>query len=289
MPTKGWQTQLIVPPVKPYSILRGLFVMRQNPARWWPAQMYAEGLQKSRLAGRTFVHIARPELARTVLLDSASCFGRSFVLMRVLQPAMGNGLLTSDGEIWRRQRRLLAPVFRKNTLNQFVPAIDRHAIDCRDRLLGQDGSVASLVPFTAHATLGIIFEILFGDTDMDRQAVISDIDTFLTRFGKPDTLQLLGVPDYIPRFGARRSLEKIVRRLRAQCQSAIDVQRAEGRVDTGGLVGRLLTAIDPDTGDRLSDEAIIDNVITFMGAGQDDGSRAGLDTVCHSTSASSCR
>ncbi|MFK7891717.1 MAG: cytochrome P450 [Granulosicoccus sp.] len=269
VPNRRWQTQLIVPSSKPYSVLHGLFVLRQNPARWWSSQMYDEGVRKNRIAGRNFVHVARPELARIVLLDSASSFGRSFILQRVLQPAMGNGLLTSDGEVWRRQRRLLAPVFRKNTLNQFVPAIDRHAIDCRDQLLKEDGNVASLAPITAHATLGIIFEILFGDTDMDRESVISDIDTFLTRFGKPDTLQLLGVPDYIPRFGARRSLEKIVRRLRSQCQNAIDLQRAEGRVDTGGLVGRLLSAIDPDTGDRLNDESIIDNVITFMGAGHE--------------------
>ena len=66
------RTQLIVPPAAPYGALRGLAVMARNPARWWSASMYDEGVRRVRLSGRTFVHVARPELARTVLLDGRS-------------------------------------------------------------------------------------------------------------------------------------------------------------------------------------------------------------------------
>ena len=243
--------------------------MGQNPARWWSAKMYDEGIHRVRLLGRNYVHVARPELARAVLLESASCFGRSFVAQQVLEPAMGAGLLTSDGEAWRAQRRLLAPVFRKNALERFIPAIDRHAMECRDQLLALDGEVAAVLPYTTHATLGIIVETLFGDADMDRGAITADIDTFLTRFGRPDMLALLGVPDAVPRPGRRQGLA-VIQRLRARCQSAITLLRQEGQTNSGGLLGRLLLeATDPDTGDSMSDEAIIDNVVTFIGAGHE--------------------
>ena len=73
--------------------------MRRNPARWWSAQMYDEGVRKTRLFGRSFLQVARPKLARAVLLDSASCFRRLFVVQRVLEQLMGSGLLTSDVEV----------------------------------------------------------------------------------------------------------------------------------------------------------------------------------------------
>ena len=264
-----WHTQLIVPEAQPYSLLRGILIMGQNPARWWTASMYDEGVRKVRLMGRNFVHVARPELARAVLLDSASCFARSFVAQRALEPAMGGGLLTSDGEAWRVQRRLLAPVFRKKALDRFVPAIDRHAIDCRDQLLAQDGQAAAVLSYTTQATLGIIVETLFGDAALDRKAVMRDIDTLLTRLGRPDMLAILGVPDAIPRPGRRHGIAA-ARRLRARCHTAIASLRLEGQADSGGLIGRLLLeATDAETGEGMSDEAITDNVVTFIGAGHE--------------------
>ena len=269
MPTDRWHTQLIVPAAQPYSLPRGLLVMRRNPARWWSAQMYDEGVRKTRIFGRSFLHVARPELARAVLLDSASCFGRSFVVQRVLEPLMGSGLLTSDGDAWKAQRRLLAPVFRKNALERFVPAIDKNAMECRDQLLAQDGQVVAVLPYTSQATLDIIVETLFGDATLDRKGVMHDIDTFLTRFGRPDILALLGVPDAVPRPGRRQALA-VAKQLRSRCKAAIASLRQEGRADAGGLVGRLLLeATDPDTGDSMSEGAIIDNVVTFIGAGHE--------------------
>ena len=264
----AWRTQLIVPPSVPHGRLRGLAVMARNPARWWPASMYDEGVRRVRLPGRTFVHVARPELARAVLLDEADAFGRSFVTQRILGPAMGGGLLTSDGERWRRQRRLAAPVFRATALERFVPAMDRHALACRDALLELDGRTAAVLPHAARATLDIIVETMFGDVGLDREAVTADVDAYLARLGRPDPLALLGVPDAVPRPGRRAGLAAVAR-LRGACRDALAAMRASGGTDAGGLAGRLLAATDPDTGERLDDETIVDNVVTFVGAGHE--------------------
>ena len=269
MSTDRWHTQLIVPAAQPYSLPRGLLVMGRNPARWWSAQMYDEGVRKVRFLGRSFLHVARPELARDILLDSASCFGRSFIVQRVLEPLMGSGLLTSDGEAWKAQRRLLAPVFRKKALERFIPAIDKHAMECRDQLLARDRQVSAILPHTAKATLDILVATLFGDATLDRKGVMRDIDIFLSQFGRPDMLAILGVPDAVPRPGRQQGLA-VAKRLRARCQATIALLRQEGRADAGGLVGRLLLeATDPVTGDSMSEEAIIDNVVTFIGAGHE--------------------
>ena len=230
--------------------------------------MYDAGARRVRLLGRTFVHVARPEIARTVLLDDDDAFGRSFVTQRILVPAMGDGLLTSDGESWRRQRRLLAPVFRATALERLVPAMDRHALACRDALFALDGRTAALLPHTARTALDILVETLFGGADLDRRAVARDIDDYLTRLGRPDPLALLGLPDAVPRPGRRRGLAAVAR-LRTRCRAVIAARRAAGPADAHDLVGRLLAATDPETGDRLDDEAIVDNVVTFIGAGHE--------------------
>jgi len=181
MSTAPWRTQLIVPPAEHCSPLRGLVIMARNPAQWWSADMYDQGVRSVRMLGRTFVHVARPELARTVLLDDNDAFGRSFVTQRILAPAMGSGLLTSDGEQWRHQRRLIAPVFRTKTLESFVPSMDRYALACRDALCELDGRSAVLLPYISRAALDIIVDTLFGGVELDHRAVTRDIDDYRKR------------------------------------------------------------------------------------------------------------
>ena len=268
MPAVPWRTQLIVPPARPHSYLRGLAVMVRNPARWWSADMYDVGVRRVPLLGRTFVHVARPELARTVLLDENDAFGRSFVTQGILVPAMGEGLLTADGESWRRQRRLLAPVFRARTLERSIPAMDRHARACRDALSKLDGRTEAVLPYTSRAALDIVVETLFGGVDMDHGTISRDVDDYLRQLGRPDPFVLLGLPDAVPRPGRRRGLAAVAR-LRAQCRRALATLRANGTAPEDSLVGRLLAARDPDTGEGLDDELIIDNIHTFIAAGHE--------------------
>ena len=242
--------------------------MARNPAQWWSAAMYDEGISRVRLLGHSYVHVARPELARSVLLDDNDAFSRSFVTQRILEPAMGSGLLTSDGVLWRRQRRLLAPVFRAKALERFIPSIDRHALACRNAIKELNGQTAALLPFTSLTTLDIIVETLFGGADLDRGAVKRDIDVYLNRLGRPDLFSMLGLPDAVPRPGQRRGLAAVAR-LRASCHEALSAQRASGVADEQGLAGRLLAARDPDTGEGIDDEAIVDNIVTFVGAGHE--------------------
>ncbi|MDC0434831.1 cytochrome P450 [bacterium] len=58
-------------------------------------------------------------------------------------------------------------------------------------------------------------------------------------------------------------------RLRARCHEVIALLRAAGATDAHGLAGRLLAATDPETGEGMNDEAIVDNVVTFVGAGHE--------------------
>lgn len=262
-----YRTQLIVPRARPYGALRGLAVMARNPARWWSAGMYDEGVRAVPVLGRTFLHVARPELARTVLLDEASAFGRSFIVQPMLEPAMGGGLLTSDGEAWRRQRSLLAPVFRRRVLDGYLDAFDRHGRACVERLRRFDGEIVRVLPEMVTTTLDVIIETLFGDVAVDRTRIARDTATYLEVLGRVDPLTVLGVPAAIPRPGRSRGL-KAVASLRRLAHDVIASQRASGIFDAS-LIGRLLAAVDPDTGAGLDDELIVDNVLTFIGAGHE--------------------
>src|SRR5262249_24486500 len=70
--------------------------------------------------GHTCMHfVAHPEHIKYVLQDNAQNYGRSS-LMLMLKSALGNGLLTSEGDFWRRQRRLAQPAFHRQRIGNFA-------------------------------------------------------------------------------------------------------------------------------------------------------------------------
>jgi len=272
MPADRYRSRLFTPPARPLAPLRGLMTMARNPVDWWPARLYEEGIHSTRLRGRTFAHVALPDLARTVLLDEEGSFVRSFILRHMLAPGMGEGLLTSDGARWRHQRKLVAPAFGHGATDACQPLFDAHAIRCAARVRGLDGRTVAMLPQTTLTTLGIILETMFGDTDIALPTLARDIETYLFSLGRPDPLEILGAPAFVPRPWRRRGLAAVVR-LRALCRRVLEIKRVAGSPD-GSLAGRLLDALDPDTGKGLEDEAIVDNLMAFIGAGHETTSLA---------------
>ena len=67
----------------------------------WPDAVYSKALVETRLLGRTTVFITDPRLIRTLLVEHADALAREEVAQRALVPALGNGILTSDGAAWR--------------------------------------------------------------------------------------------------------------------------------------------------------------------------------------------
>src|SRR4051812_41475124 len=82
-----------------------------------------------RLLGRPVLIFNRPDLVEQVQVTHAKNFVKHFGL-RLYKPILGNGLVTSEGDFWRRQRKLSAPAFQASRL----PAYAQTMVDCTDRM-----------------------------------------------------------------------------------------------------------------------------------------------------------
>jgi cytochrome P450 len=186
-----------------------------------------------------------------------------------LKRIAGEGLVFSDGELWRRQRRLIQPAFHRQRIEALAGMMTERTLAMLD---GWQDRAAAAEPFDVAAemsrlTLDIVGRALFGtdlgpDEEEFRAAVAGGLayaNHVLNHFLTPP----LFVPTAANRRGRRaiRSLDRIV-------WGIIERHRREG-ADGGDLLGMLIAARDGDTNQAMDDHQLRDEAVTFLVAGHE--------------------
>ena len=238
----------------------------RDPVGALPEAAYEAGLVRSRLFGRTVLHVMDPTLVEAVLVGHADALGKTPSVRRALGPALGDGLLTSDGATWRRQRRITAPSFRPDEVAQFRPTMIAAAERCRERMQAARGPV-EVGRETMRATLDIIAETMLSGSDaVDAEAIAADAAAYLSQTPWAIAMSLLRAPDWVPYPGRQRG-RRAAARFRRSMFALVAARRAGPR--RADLVDRLLQAVDAEHGGGLSDVEIVDNLLTFIAAGHE--------------------
>ena len=113
-------------PVRPegrLSFRQFLRLVRENTVATYPPEAFDEDIIAGRLLWRRRFIINEPSGIRHVLLDNAANYRKSELTRRLLEPGLGRGLLTSEGETWRRHRRIMAPAFDRRSMEAYAPII----------------------------------------------------------------------------------------------------------------------------------------------------------------------
>jgi cytochrome P450 len=206
-----------------------------------------------------------PTLNHQVLVEDADKYYKSAVTKAVLAPAIGTGIFTSDGDFWRRQRKLMQPAFHTKRIGAYADAMTR----LTDTMLAawRDGQTLMLDEQMAHLTMAIISKILF-DAEMaqDLDAIGKSITTILKRSDERFN-QVPTIPYWLPT-KANRELREGVATLDALIQRFIDERRRAGYEDKGDLLSMLLEAQDDD-GTGMTDKQLRDEAMTVFGAGHE--------------------
>ncbi|MCJ2036952.1 cytochrome P450 [Methylobacterium sp. J-068] len=246
-----------------------LATMLRSMVDAWPEEVYAKPLIETRLLGQQTVFVMEPGLIRTLLVDEAGSLQREAFMTRALAPALGAGLLTSDGDRWRAQRRTSAPVFRPDRVRDFVPAMAAAAEATRERWLNRpaDAGAFDLVPEMMRTALDIILATMTPGEGLDAERFGAAMEDYLGQTNWKMAYVMLGLPAWLPHPGGRRGREA-ARELRAVAAGLVNARRARGG---GGsdLLGLLLAARDPATGAPLSEAELVDNLLTFVAAGHE--------------------
>ncbi len=220
--------------------------------------------------------VSDPAVIRHVLLDNLANYDKHTPAFDAVRVVLGNGLLTSGGAFWKRQRRITQPAFSGESVKRFGPIMSRMATDCADRW-----SAASHAGHTVDActdmmtvTLRIVAEALFGDDLADSAAEINRVFPDILACLAARVSAPLRAPLWMPTANNRRlrpalaTLETIVERLIATKRKRLAAgETAGGRAPD--LLTILMAARDEESGESMSDSQLRDEVMTMMIAGHE--------------------
>ncbi|GGT73880.1 MULTISPECIES: cytochrome P450 [Streptomyces] len=206
--------------------------------------------------------LTRPEHVHTVLVEQAQKFGRGRIFDR-LRPMFGNGIVTTDGDFHRKQRRMIQPAFHRNHITEYTETMVRQAEAMSSSWT--PGVEVSMVNETRRYALSSVAEMIFSG-DLSRPAVAEVhrslpivLEGMLLRAVMPKSLDRLPLP-------LNRRFDSAAARLRSIIDEVI-AQYRSAEEDRPDLLSLLLAGVDADTGAPMSPEQVRDEVIAIMFAG----------------------
>jgi enediyne biosynthesis protein E7 len=197
--------------------------------------------------------IHHPDDVKRVLVSNHRNYTKGIGLDRV-KILLGKGLMTSEGEFWKRQRYMMQPMFHRRVITEFASLIDaaNERFIARWEAQAARGEIVNLTDEMSELTLEIVLRSIFG-TDLDRLAQQPGGNPFeVVTKEQGRNLQ------FAFKF---RSLTKLVAELVRR--------RRERQEEHFDYVGMLMNARDKDTGNAMQERELIDEVMTLVVAGHE--------------------
>ncbi|CAN5434361.1 cytochrome P450 [soil metagenome] len=208
--------------------------------------------------------ISHPDLVEDILVTRSKLFSKDRFLKTTLRPVLGEGLLSSEGDFWRRQRRLAQPAFHRDRIRAYGDIMVRHTTRLAKRW--QDGEVRDVHKDMMRLTLEIVAEALFGASVGDHaEAVGESLEAILAIVS--DSMRLFfPILSDLPTPKKRR-FDRAIATLDKIIYGFIE-QRRTSNAEGDDLLSMLLHAQDED-GTRMSDKQLRDECMTLFLAGHE--------------------
>ncbi|MER0449903.1 cytochrome P450 [Streptomyces sp. Edi4] len=230
----------------------------------WAAGTYGDAVRLP-LGPKTLHFFNHPDHAKHILADNAGNYTKGLGMIHARR-ALGDGLLTSDGETWRNQRKVIQPVFQPKRITRQLGAVCEEA----EKLAARLGALAGRGPVDVREEMTAFTLGVLGRTLVD--ADLSEFDSLGASFEAVqnqamfDAITLGAVPLWLPlplqtRFRrARRDLQRIVDRLAAD--------RAAGPAGDD-IVSRLIESVRHEADQHAGRVRMRDELVTLLLAGHE--------------------
>jgi cytochrome P450 len=205
-----------------------------------------------------------PDLIEEVLVTKARHFIKHGPL-RQARPSLGNGLLTSEGDFWRQQRKLSQPAFHRDRVAAYAATM----VAATERMLAGwgDGQVRDVQDDMMRVTLEIVAKCLFdADVSGDAADCSAAMETLIRSFNARVN-RWVKLPMWLPT-ASNLQFRRAMGRLDRIIFAIIAERRASGE-DRGDLLSMLLHAQDEDDGRRMTDRQLRDELMTLFMAGHE--------------------
>lgn len=268
------------PPSRPerVSLWRYLKLFRADILSAQPAKLYHAWMAEFRTPFFRSYMVNDPDVIRLVLNERPDDFPKSDRIGSGLRPLLGNSVFLTNGDTWKRQRRIIDPAFAGGRLRDTFPAIVAAGAAAVARMAPlADGQPQDIEPETSHAAADVIFRTLFSIPIEDKVAS-AVFDAFKTYQRTQPILNLAAFipgPRWMPRFFRRetRKTAQLIRRLITDLTAA---RLAEIAAETApdDLATKIMTTADPITGATFDVPEMVDQVAIFFLAGHETSAAA---------------
>src|SRR5436190_4380356 len=244
------------------------YYARQNALLWisnW-AKEYGDIFRLKSPVGQATV-VTSPASARQVLADHYAHYQQKSQPYAVLRILMGNGLVTSEGEFWRGQRKLVQPAFHRKRLDALFTMMVERVTEMVGKI--KPGTAVDFAPLLSQLTLDVIARAMFSS---DVQGAAADVahhiavlNEYALRMLRNPLLFLL--PRTIPMPFVRKQ-QTSLKSLNRIVHGIVQARRRDPHAHDD-LLSMLLSACEEGSGRRMTDEQLRDEVMTIFVAGHE--------------------
>ena len=253
-------------------LLGPVYYAQRAPLKYFPKwiESYGDVFRIKGSLGQATI-LGAPEFVKQVMVDRYARYqqkSQAYIVLRIL---MGNGLVTSEGEFWRGQRKLVQPAFHRRRLDAIFNMMVERTVDTLQHFqaAARNGAAIDVVPILSHLTLDIISRAMFSSDVQDAASQVSRhihvLNDYALRMLRNPLLFLLPKRIRLPGtwgpVGSLKALDLIV--------AGIIQSRRKNPEAHDDLLTMLLTACEEETGRGMTDQQLRDEVMTIFVAGHE--------------------
>src|SRR5476649_1400387 len=257
--------------------------VRKDPLRMLMQSFREHGYVVRFTFGPIVAHlVSSPDGAQQVLAENNKNYGKQTRGFKNLRYVLGNGLLTAEGDFWKRQRRIAQPGFHRQKIAGFAQTMVRAAEATAERLEAKRGQTLDVSAEMSRLTLRIVGETLLGHDPSDAADEVGSAVSYLLHIANIRTSRVIDLPPIFPTKENRLfrkaigTLDEVVmriiheRRREEQALPATGGARTRAALETrGDLLSMLMEAKDAETGQSMDDQQLRDEAMTIFLAGHE--------------------
>jgi len=256
-------------PVSELGWYRTFATLRTNALQMWPQEAYDQDVLVQKFLGRRRFLLNAPDAIHHVLVDNAANYTRTAATYRILGPIVGEGLLLSEGEEWRHQRRTIAPALAPRIIPMLASHVAGATTAAVTRLAATEGEPVDLLTAMQALALEIAARSMFSlEIQRHGAALRSMIVHFGMRLGRPyflDMMLPLGIPTFHD-IARRKFRTEWIALMDDIIESRMRAPQSDRPRD---LFDLLLAARDPETGAAFTRAQLRDQMATMIVAGHE--------------------
>ena len=267
------------PPSRPakVSLFKYLKLFRADILSSQPDKLYRAWMAEFRTPFFRSYLLNDAPLIKTVLKERPDDFPKSSRISEGLRPLLGNSVFLTNGAVWKQQRRIIDPAFEGGRLRDTFPAMWAAGEATVTRLAGMSDAPVEIEAEASHAAADVIFRTLFS-IPIEHEVAGQVFHEFRAYQRSQPILNIgafLRLPKWMPRFHKRNTLAS-ARMIRGLIAQLTEERKAAIEAGTApdDLATKIMTTRDPETGETLSAEGMVDQVAIFFLAGHETSASA---------------